>query len=59
MLKIFEFLGGVMVLAALVDFIPNPKRAMMDAHSVLVAPSPRFVNGHLVVPRHSSRANKK
>lgn len=50
MLKIFEFLGGVMILVALIEFLPNPKKALEEAHRVLVSPSPRIVNNHLVLP---------
>ena len=50
MLKIFEFLGGAMVLVALIEFIPSPKKALEEVHRVLVSPSPRIVNNHLVLP---------
>lgn len=51
MFKIFEFLGGVMFLIATIEFFASPRKALEETHRVLVAPSPRIVNGHLVLPR--------
>ena len=58
MVKIFEWLGGLMFLVALIEFVPNPKKALEEAHAVLVSPSPRIVNGHLVLPRNQTKNAK-
>lgn len=50
MLKIFEFIGGVMFLVALIEFLPSPRRALEETQRVLVSPSPKIVGGHLVLP---------
>ncbi len=51
MFKIFEFLGGLMFLVATIQFFISPRKALQETYSTLVAPSPRIVKGHLVLPR--------
>ena len=35
MMRILEWLGGVMFLIALLDFVPSPKKAIQSIDSVL------------------------
>jgi hypothetical protein len=48
-MRIFEWLGSIMFLVALIEFIPNPKKALKSIPEVL-ATNPKIVNGHLVIP---------
>lgn len=49
-----EWLGSLMVIAAVISFIPNPKAAIKGVPEVL-STNVQMVNGHLVVPnRHKA-----
>lgn len=52
MIKLFEGLLGLLFLIAAIDFISDPKKAAMEMSKVLNRPNPKFVNGHLVIPKH-------
>ncbi len=48
--RIFEWLGGLMFLIALMEFLPNPKKALQSIPEVLNA-NPIMINNHLVMPK--------
>lgn len=48
-MRIFEWLGGLMMIVALVEFIPNPKKAIQSITSVL-ATNVRMEGNHLAMP---------
>jgi len=52
--RIFEWLGSLMFLVALLEFIPNPKKALQSIPDVL-ATNPRMVNGHLILSHPDHR----
>ncbi len=52
--RIFEWLGGLMFLIALMEFAPNPKKALQSIPEVLKA-NPIMVNNHLVMPKYRVR----
>lgn len=49
MTRLFEWLGSIMFLVALIEFVPNPKKALETIPEVL-AMNPKIVNGRLVMP---------
>lgn len=51
MTKLFEVLLGLAFLIAAIDFVHDPKGALASVQGVVNSPSPRMVNGHLVVSR--------
>jgi len=56
--KIFEWLGSIMFLVALIEFIPNPRKALESIPQVL-ATNPKIVNGRLVLPKVNGNGEKK
>jgi len=55
-MKIFEWLGGVMMIIALLEFVPNPKKAIQSIPEVL-ATNVHMNGNHLVL--HKTEAPKK
>ena len=47
MLKILEFLGGLMFLVATIQFMISARQALKETYRVLVAPGPRIVRVRL------------
>lgn len=47
-MKLIEWLGGVMMLVALIEFIPNPRRAIRSISEVLFT-NVRMAGNHLVL----------
>ena len=45
-MRIIDWLGSLMFFVALIEFIPNPKKALESIPGILAA-NPRIVNGHL------------
>lgn len=54
MQRIIEWLGSLMFLVALIEFIPNPRKALESIPQVL-ATNPKMVNGHLVLPKRQTK----
>ena len=54
-MRIFEWFGGLMMIVALMEFIPNPKKALQNIPEVL-ATNAKMVNGHLVISRDGPRS---
>ncbi len=52
--RIFEWLGGLMFLIALMEFAPNPKKALQSIPEVLKA-NPVMLGNHLVMPKAPAR----
>lgn len=48
--RVLEWLGGIMFLIALLEFVPNPRKALESIPNALSL-SPKMVNGHLVLPK--------
>lgn len=48
--RLIEWLGSLMFLVALIEFVPNPKRALNSIPEVLSA-NPKIIKGHLVMPK--------
>ena len=46
-MKITEFFGAIMFLAAILLFASSPKEALKSIEGVLSTPSPRIVDGKL------------
>ena len=53
-MRIFEWLGSLMMIVALLEFVPNPKKAIQSIPSVL-ATNVRMEGNHLAV--HSPKSN--
>lgn len=54
-MKVFEFLGGLMFWICTIQFIINPKAALEETYRVLTTSSPRITGGHLQLPRGKHR----
>ncbi len=57
--RIIEWFGSLMFIVALIEFAPNPKKALQSIPDVL-SMNPKMVNGHLVMPKViSTKSNLK
>ena len=41
-MNIFEYMWGLVLMVALIDFAANPKKAMNDAYCTFLTPGPRI-----------------